>query len=111
MAASAQAHQKRRDLLPNYIWVAEALCQKVWIFDQQLGMKDVYNRKIANVIVNEGKDKNLLVNAFLLGEGFATVYYSNNPLQKFLNVGKVQGEEGLESLAKKYNKGLWGKCN
>ena len=74
-------------------------------------MKDVYNRKIANVIVNEGKDKNLIVNAFLLGEGFATVYYSNNPLQKFLNVGKVQGAEGLESLAKKYNKGLWGKCN
>ena len=85
--------------------------KKVWIFDQQLGMKDVYNRKIANVIVNEGKDKNLIVNAFLLGEGFATVYYSNNPLQKFLNVGKVQGAEGLESLAKKYNKGLWGKCN
>ena len=85
--------------------------KKVWVFDQQLGMKDVYNRKIANVIVNEGKDKNLLVNAFLLGEGFATVYYSNNPLQKFLNVGKVQGAEGLESLAKKYNKGLWGKCN
>jgi len=85
--------------------------KKVWIFDQQLGMKDVYNRKIANVIVNEGKDKNLIVNAFLLGEGFATVYYSNNPLQKFLNVGKVQGAEGLESIAKKNNKGLWGKCN
>ena len=84
--------------------------KKVWVIDQSL-TKDVYNRRISNVIVNEGKDKNLLVNAFLLGEGFATVYYSNNPLQKFLNVGKVQGAEGLESLAKKYNKGLWGKCN
>ena len=85
--------------------------KKVWVFDQQLGMKDVYNRKIANVIVNEGKDKNLNVNVFLLAEGFATAYYSSNPLDKFLNTGKEETIEFFESKAKKNNKGLWGKCN
>ena len=55
---------------------------------------------------NEGKDKNLPVNAFLLGEGFATAYYSNNPLDKFLNTGKEENLEYFESKAKKNNKGL-----
>jgi endonuclease YncB( thermonuclease family) len=84
--------------------------KKVWVLDQSF-TKDVYNRRISNVIVNEGKDKNLNVNAFLLGEGFATAYYSSNPLDKFLNTGKEENIEYFESKAKKNNKGLWGKCN
>ena len=84
--------------------------KKVWVLDQSF-TKDVYNRRISNVIVNEGKDKNLNVNGFLLGEGFATAYYSSNPLDKFLNTGKEENIEYFESKAKKNNKGLWGKCN
>ena len=83
--------------------------KKVWVLDQSF-TTDVYNRRIANVIVNEGKDKNLNVNVFLLGEGFATAYYSINPLDKFLNTGKEENIEYFESKAKKNNKGLWGKC-
>ena len=83
--------------------------KEVLLFDQSL-IKDPYGRRISNVIVNEGKDKNLLVNLFLLGEGYATVYYSRDPVQKILNAGKEQNAEMFEDLAKKYNKGLWGKC-
>ena len=84
--------------------------KEVFIFDQTL-IKDPYGRRISNVIVNEGRDKNLLVNSFLLGEGYATVYYSRDFVQNFLNPGKEQNAEMFESIAKKYNKGLWGKCN
>ena len=84
--------------------------KKVFIFDQSLG-KDPFGRRISNVIVNEGKDKNLLVNAFLVGEGYATVYYSNDHVFQMFNSGKEENMEYFEGLAKKYNKGLWGKCN
>ena len=82
--------------------------KKVFIFDQSLG-KDPFGRRISNVIVNDGKDKNLLVNALLVGEGYATVYYSND--REFFYSAKEENMEYFEGLAKKYNKGLWGKCN
>ena len=81
--------------------------KKVFIFDQSLG-KDPFGRRISNVIVNDGKDKNLLVNALLVGEGYATVYYSND--REFFYSAKEENMEYFEGLAKKYNKGLWGKC-
>jgi endonuclease YncB( thermonuclease family) len=84
--------------------------KKVFIFDQSI-TKDPYGRRISNVIVKDGKDKNLMVNSFLVGEGYATVYYSRDPLFKMLNTGKEENMAKVEGLAKKYNKGLWGKCN
>ena len=81
--------------------------KKVFIFDQSLG-KDPFGRRISNVIVNDGKDKNLLVNALLVGEGYATVYYSND--REFFYSAKEENMEYFEGLAKKNNKGLWGKC-
>ncbi|MDG2101341.1 MAG: thermonuclease family protein [Dehalococcoidia bacterium] len=84
--------------------------KKVLIFDQSL-TKDPYGRRISKVIVKDGKDKNLMVNEFLVGEGYATVYYSRDPLFKMLNLGKEENMENMERVAKKYNKGLWDKCN
>jgi len=84
--------------------------KEVFLFHQS-PIKDAYGRRISSVIVKDGKDKNLMVNSFLVGEGYATVYYSKDRLFKILNSGKEQNMAKVEGLAKKYNKGLWGKCN
>ena len=84
--------------------------KEVFLFHQS-PIKDPYGRRISTVIVKDGKDKNLMVNSFLVGEGYATVYYSRDPLFKMLNLGKEENMEKMERLARKYNKGLWDKCN
>jgi endonuclease YncB( thermonuclease family) len=84
--------------------------KKVLLFHQS-PIKDPYGRRISTVIVKDGKDKNLMVNSFLVGEGYATVYYSKDRLFKILNSGKEENMAKVEGLAKKYNKGLWSKCN
>jgi len=84
--------------------------KKVYLFDQS-PKKDAYGRRISSVIVKEGKDKNLMVNAFLVGEGYATVYNSRDTLFKILNSGKEENMKKLEEISRDNNKGLWGKCN
>ncbi|MDG2101343.1 MAG: hypothetical protein P8K05_03270 [Dehalococcoidia bacterium] len=51
------------------------------------------------------------MNTFLLGEGYATMYYSKDRVFQMFNQGKEKNMEYFEGLAKKYNKGLWDKCN
>jgi len=84
--------------------------KKVYLFDQS-PKKDAYGRRISSVIVKEGKDKNLMVNAFLVGEVYATVYNSRDTLFKILNSGKEENMKKLEEISRDNNKGLWGKCN
>ena len=84
--------------------------KEVFLFHQS-PIKDPYGRRISTVIVRDGKDKNLVVNSFLVGEGYATVYYSKDRLFQMLNTGKEENMAKVEGLAKKYNKGLWDKCN
>jgi len=85
--------------------------KKVLLFDLLPDYKDPYGRRISTVIVKEGKDKNLIVNTFLVGEGYATVYYQRDPLYKFFYLNGEEAMAKVEEVAKKSNKGLWSKCN
>tara|TARA_B100000676_G_scaffold192503_1_gene189210 strand:+ start:36 stop:665 length:630 start_codon:yes stop_codon:yes gene_type:complete len=81
--------------------------KKVILISNTLEPKDYYNRKLSHVLINEGKDKNLIVNLFLVGEGFAkfeeyrgvmSFIYEDNAMKK------------MENIAKENKKGLWGEC-
>tara|TARA_B110001454_G_scaffold218602_1_gene247096 strand:- start:460 stop:1206 length:747 start_codon:yes stop_codon:yes gene_type:complete len=85
--------------------------KKVLLFDLIPDYKDPFGRRISTVIVKEGKDKNLMVNLFLVGEGYATVYYQRDPLYKFFYLNGEEAMAKVEEEARKENRGLWGKCN
>ena len=86
--------------------------KKVLLFDLLPDYKDPYGRRISTVIVNDGKDKNLMVNEFLVGEGYAKVYKQKEiPILKFGEQSVEEALENIEEKARDNNKGLWGKCN
>jgi len=86
--------------------------KKVILIDLLPDYKDPYGRRISTVIVNDGKDKNLMVNEFLVGEGYAKVYKQKEiPILKFGEQSVEEALENIEEKARDNNKGLWGKCN
>ena len=86
--------------------------KKVILIDLLPDYKDPYGRRISTVIVNYGKDKNLMVNEFLVGEGYAKVYKQKEiPILKFGEQSVEEALENIEEKARDNNKGLWGKCN
>ena len=53
-----------------------------------------------------------MVNEFLVGEGYAKVYKQKEiPILKFGEQSVEEALENIEEKARKYNKGLWDKCN
>ncbi len=84
--------------------------KKVLLFDP-LPYKDPYDRRISNVIIKEGKDKNLYVNSFLIGQGYAKVYEQPNPIFKMFFYTAEENFKKLEKISRDNNMGLWGKCN
>jgi len=81
--------------------------KKVTLISNTLEPKDYYNRKLSHVLINEGKDKNLIVNLFLVGEGYAK-FEEYRGVISFLY--KDDAMKKMENIAKENKKGLWGEC-
>ena len=71
--------------------------------------KDKYGRRLAYVFVDNGQDKKLHLNLYLVATGTAKSWKYNDVIN-FRSGIHYENILGMEQIAQKYEMGLWGEC-